>query len=126
MAGKRVLVIEDDPANLRLMILLLKAAGHQVTGASNGGEGLEAARREVPDLILCDGRMPDMTGVEVARHIRADEATADIPMIAVTGLVRTGDTGQLFEAGFNGFIAKPFDIKAFVSQVSAFLGGAGK
>ncbi|HZW21750.1 response regulator [Noviherbaspirillum sp.] len=126
MAGKRLLVIEDDPANLRLMLLLLNAAGYQATGVASGGEGLEAARRAPPDLILCDGRMPDMTGVEVARHIRADEATADIPMIAVTGLVRTGDTGQLFEAGFNGFIAKPFDIKAFVSQVSAFLGGAGK
>ena len=121
MAGKRVLVIEDDPANLRLMVLLLKAAGHQVTGVSSGGEGLEAARRDLPDLILCDGRMPDMTGFQVARQIRDDAATAAIPMVAVTGLARDGDHSELLAAGFNGCIAKPFDIKAFATQVAAFL-----
>ena len=120
MAGKRMLVIEDDPANLRLMMLLLKAAGHQVTGASNGEEGIEAARREIPDLILCDGRMPDMSGFEVARQLRGDAATAAITMVAVTGLAR-GDVGDLIEAGFNGYIAKPFDIKTFASQVIGFL-----
>ncbi|HYC41917.1 MAG TPA: response regulator [Noviherbaspirillum sp.] len=123
MAGKRLLVIEDDPANLRLMVLLLKAAGHQVTGASNGGSGLEAARRELPDLILCDGRMPDMTGCEVARQIRSDAATSGIPMIAVTGLARDGDRGELLEAGFNGYIVKPFDVKTFAAQVADFLPG---
>lgn len=123
MAGKRLLVIEDDPANLRLMVLLLKAAGHQVTGAENGTTGLEAARRELPDLILCDGRMPDLTGFEVARRIRSDAATAGIPMIAVTGLVRDADQGELLEAGFNGFIAKPFDVKTFAAQVADFLPG---
>jgi CheY-like chemotaxis protein len=121
MAGKRLLVIEDDPANLRLMVLLLKAAGHQVTGAPNGEAGLEAARRELPDLILCDGRMPDMTGFEVAREIRSDAATAGIPMVAVTGLVRSADHDELLKAGFNGFIAKPFDVKTFAAQVADFL-----
>ncbi|WP_420473437.1 response regulator [Noviherbaspirillum sp. ST9] len=121
MAGKRVLVIEDDSANLRLMLLLLKAAGHQVTGASNGGDGLEAARRELPDLILCDGRMPDMTGFDVARQIRSEPATAGIPMVAVTGLASAGDHSELLAAGFNGYISKPFDIKTFATQVGAFL-----
>ena len=121
MAGKRLLVIEDDPANLRLMVLLLKAAGHQVTGASNGEAGLEAARRELPDLILCDGRMPDMTGFEVARQIRSDAATAGIPMVAVTGLAREGDRGELIDAVVNGHIVKPFDVKTFAAQVGAFL-----
>lgn len=123
MAGKRVLVIEDDPANLRLMVLLLKAAGHQVNGVSNGGDGLEAARRDLPELILCDGRMPDMSGFDVARQIRSDAATAAIPMVAVTGLVRDSDHGELLAAGFNGYISKPFDIKTFAAQVEAFLPG---
>lgn len=123
MAGKRVLVIEDDPANLRLMVLLLKAAGHQVTGVSNGGDGLETARRDLPDLILCDGRMPDMSGFDVVRQIRSDAATAGIPMVAVTGLVRDGDQGELLAAGFNGYISKPFDIKTFAAQAEAFLPG---
>lgn len=121
MAGKRVLVIEDDPANLRLMVLLLKAAGYQVTGVSCGGDGLGAARRDLPDLILCDGRMPDMTGFEVAREIRNDAATAAIPMVAVTGLARPGDHDELLAAGFNGYISKPFDIKTFAAQVAEFL-----
>ena len=125
MAGKRVLVIEDDSANLRLMLLLLKAAGHEVTGAANGEAGLEAARRDIPDLILCDGRMPDMSGFEVVRQLRSDAATAHIPVIAVTGLARDGGAGQLSEAGFNGYISKPFDIKTFAAQVSAFLPEAG-
>lgn len=123
MAGKRVLVIEDDPANLRLMVLLLKAAGHQVTGVSNGRDGLETARRDLPDLILCDGRMPDMSGFDVVRQIRSDAATAAIPMVAVTGLVRDGDQGELLAAGFNGYISKPFDIKTFAAQAEAFLPG---
>ncbi|OWW21417.1 response regulator [Noviherbaspirillum denitrificans] len=121
MAGKRLLVIEDDPANLRLMVLLLKAAGHEVTGALNGGEGLLAARRDLPDLILCDGRMPDMTGIEVLRSLRGDAATAGIPMVAVTGLARDGEVHELLDAGFNGYIAKPFDIKTFAAQVASFL-----
>lgn len=121
MAGKRVLVIEDDSANLRLMVLLLKAAGYQVTGVSCGGDGLEAARRDLPDLILCDGRMPDMTGFEVAREIRNDAATAAIPMVVVTGLARPGDHDELLAAGFNGYISKPFDIKTFAAQVAEFL-----
>jgi CheY-like chemotaxis protein len=126
MAGKHVLVIEDDPANLRLMVLLLKAAGHQVVGAASGEEGLKAVRQDRPDLILCDGRMPDMSGFEVAQQIRGNAATADIPVVAVTGLAREGETRQrLAEAGFNGYIAKPFDIKTFATQVAAFLGEDG-
>lgn len=121
MAGKRVLVIEDDSANLRLMMLLLKAAGHQVTGASNGESGLEAARRDMPDLILCDGRMPDMSGFDVVRDIRSNATTAGIPMVAVTGLARDNEARQLLDAGFNGYIAKPFEIKTFAAQVAGFL-----
>ena len=121
MAGKRLVVIEDDPANLRLMVLLLKAAGHQVIGASNGTEGLDAVRKEIPDLILCDGRMPDMSGIEVVQTIRGDAAMANIPVVAVTGLVRDVDSRELLAAGFNGYIAKPFDIKTFAVQVAGFL-----
>lgn len=121
MAGKRLLVIEDDSANLRLMLLLLKTAGYDVSGASNGGEGLEAARSNMPDLILCDGRMPDMNGIDVVRSLRANAATAAIPVIAVTGLARDGEARELLDAGFNGYIAKPFDIKTFATQVAGFL-----
>ncbi|HYD62537.1 MAG TPA: response regulator [Noviherbaspirillum sp.] len=120
MAGKRVLVIEDDPANLRLMVILLKSAGHEVTGALDGEAGLAIALRDMPDLVLCDGRMPMLSGFEVVRQLRADPATAGIPVVAVTGLVRD-EGGELAEAGFNGVISKPFDIKTFARDVGRFL-----
>jgi len=121
MAGKRILVIEDDPSNLRLMLLLLKTAGHTATGVDSGTAGLEAARRERPDLVLCDGCLPDIDGFEVARQLREDAALAGLKLVAVTGLARPGETDRLIEAGFHGFIGKPFDIKTFVSEVGRFL-----
>lgn len=126
MAGEsgshaRILVIEDDPANLRLMTILLKSAGHAVVGAASGEDGLAAARRDLPDLILCDGHMPGMDGFGVVKRIRGDDALCAIPVIAVTGMTRSEDQDRLLAAGFNGYIAKPFDIKDFVRQVAAFL-----
>ncbi len=120
MAGKRVLVIEDDPPNLRLMMILLRSVGHEVTGAPDGEEGLAIALRDVPDLVLCDGRMPNLSGFEVVQALRANAATAGIPVVAVTALAR--DSGrELAEAGFNGVIEKPFDIKTFAREVGRFL-----
>lgn len=122
MAGKRILIIEDDPANLRLMMLLLNAAGHAATGAGSGEQGLAAARREPPDLILCDGCMPGLSGLDVIGQVRSDQALAGIPVVAVTGLARTGQAQELLDAGFTGYIAKPFAIKTFAAEVQRFLG----
>ena len=121
MAGKNILVIEDDPANLRLMTLLLQTSGHKVTVATTGLAGIEAAQRERPDLILCDGYMPEMDGFGVVEHVRNDPALCHIPVVAVTGLVRTEPGEKLLAAGFNGLIAKPFDIKTFAGEVAKFL-----
>jgi CheY-like chemotaxis protein len=120
MAGKRILVIEDDPANLRLMVLLLQISGHRVTGASTGLAGLDAAQRDRPDLILCDGYMPELDGFGVVRRVRADPALCTIPVVAVTGLVHTGQSDRLLAAGFNGCIDKPFDIKTFAGEVAQY------
>jgi len=121
MAGRHILVIDDDPVSLRLMLLLLRTAGHSAVGASSGEEGLAAAQAEMPDLVLCDGRMPHLDGFEVVKRIRAIDALAAVPVVAVTGLTRTGEGGYLLDAGFDGYIAKPFDIKSFASEVSRFL-----
>ena len=121
MAGKNILVIEDDPANLRLMTLLLQKSGHRVTGATTGLEGVEAAQRDRPDLILCDGYMPEMDGFGVVRHVRNDPALCHIPVVAVTGLLRTEPGDKLLAAGFAGCIAKPFDIKTFAAEVAKFM-----
>jgi CheY-like chemotaxis protein len=117
----RILVIEDDLANLRLITILLKNAGHEVIGEMSGEDGLAAARRAPPDLILCDGHLPGMDGFGVVREVRNDAELRAIPVVAVTGLARTEDREALLAAGFDGYIPKPFDIKDFARQATAFL-----
>ncbi|HYD96182.1 MAG TPA: response regulator [Noviherbaspirillum sp.] len=114
-------MIEDDSANLRLMLLLLNAAGHRASGAANGESGLAAMRQDLPDLVLCDGCLPDIDGFEVIGRVRADAGLARVPVIAVTGLARSGETDRLLAAGFDGCIGKPFDIKTFAADVGRFL-----
>jgi len=119
----RVLVIEDNLANLELMTYLLRAFRHQVITAENGEAGIDIALREWPDLILCDLLLPGMDGYAVVRHIRAgSQARISIPIIAVTALAMEGDREKGLSAGFNGYISKPIDPEEFVMQVDGFLG----
>jgi len=87
----RVLIIEDNPANLELMAYLLGAYGHTVFTAQDGRQGLEAARREHPDLIICDVQLPEMDGYEVARWLKSDAELRHVPLVAVTALAMVGD-----------------------------------
>ena len=119
----RVLVIEDNLANLELMTYLLRAFRHQVMTAENGEAGIDIALREWPDLILCDLLLPGMDGYAVVRHIRTgSQARISIPIIAVTALAMEGDREKGLSAGFNGYISKPIDPEEFVMQVDGFLG----
>ena len=118
----RILVIEDNPTNLQLVVYLLEAFGHQVGGAKEGAEGIEMARQQRPDLILLDIHMPRMDGYEVAHRLRDDPACRHIPIIAVTALAMVGDKEKLLAAGFNGYISKPIDPETFAARVQEFLG----
>ena len=115
----RVLVVEDNPANLQLMLYLLKAFGHSVTPASDGPTGLRSAQGGDYDLILCDVLMPELDGFEFARRYKAARKTA--PLVAVTALAMVGDKEALLAAGFDGYIPKPIDPEKFVAQIDAFL-----
>lgn len=117
----RILIIEDNEANLELMVYLLNAFNHTPIGATDGEQGLAAARREKPDLIVCDVHMPAMDGYAVARQIKADPTLRDIPLIAVTALAMMGDRDKVMEAGFDGYLTKPIDPEMFVSNIDAFL-----
>lgn len=117
----RILIIEDNPANLELMSYLLKAFGHTALAASDGEEGLRTAGRELPDLIVCDVQMPRMDGYEVARRAKADPVLQKIPLIAVTAFAMGGDRARALAAGFDGYMAKPIDPTAFVQQVETYL-----
>lgn len=117
----RVLVVEDNLANLELMTYLLGAFGYATTQAIDGNAALELLRRERPDLVICDIQLPDMDGFEVARRLKADSTFEGIPLVAVTALAMVGDRGKTLDAGFDGYIAKPINPESFVSEVEAFL-----
>jgi len=122
----RILVIEDNAENLELMSYLLRAFQHTVFSARHGEEGLEAARRDRPDLILCDLQMPKLDGYGVARAIRGDARLSDLPLVAVTAYAMRGDRDQVIAAGFTGYITKPIVPEEFVGQVESFLAPHGQ
>jgi two-component system cell cycle response regulator len=119
--GFRILVIEDNADNLELMTYLLKAFGHTTLVAADGISGLDLARCESPDLILCDIQMPGMSGYQVVRELQNDPTLAQIPRVAVTALAMVGDREKVLAAGFEGYIAKPIVPEDFVPLVEKFL-----
>jgi len=117
----RILIIEDNPANLELMGYLLRCSGHEVLIATDGPEGLDCAQMEAPDLIICDIQMPRMTGFEVALHLKGNDQLKHIPLVAITAFAMVGDRERVLAGGFDGYLAKPIDPEAFVGQIEAFL-----
>src|SRR5581483_3313039 len=120
----RVLIVEDDAVSQELMGFLIRAFGHEVLTAGNGREGVEAARRELPALILMDVRMPVMTGLEAVLELKRDISAAirHIPVIAVTAFAMVGDRDQMLRAGFDGYITKPINPETFLQQIQPYLG----
>lgn len=117
----RILIIEDNPANIELMVYLLDAFGHKLLQAYNGEEGVENARKELPDLIICDIHLPKMDGYGVLKQLKSEIPLQHIPVIAVTALAMVGDREKLLDAGFDGYIAKPIEPEAFIGQVEKFI-----
>lgn len=117
----RILVIEDNPDNLALAVYLLRAAGHDTLEASDGVEGVRAARDALPDLIVCDLQMPVLNGFEVLQHLRVDPATRAIPVVAVTAFSMPGDRARAEAAGFDGYLSKPIDPERFAQQIGEHL-----
>ena len=117
----KILVIEDNRANLELMSYLLRAFGHEVTPIANALEGWSAAQSAAFDVVVSDVLMPGIDGFEFARRFKSDERLRDTPLIAVTALAMVGDKERVLAAGFDGYIAKPIDPEAFVPTVQSFI-----
>lgn len=117
----RILVVEDNPANLKLAIFLLESAGHTVLNASDAEAGLTLARNELPNLILMDIQLPGMDGLEAIMELKRDEATRAIPVIALTALAMKGDEERIRAAGCDGYIAKPLRYREFLATITAQL-----
>jgi two-component system cell cycle response regulator DivK len=116
-----VLLVEDNPANMRLAVALLESAGHCVINATNAETGLTLAREQQPQLILMDIQLPGMDGLEATGLLKQDEATRGIPVIALTALAMKGDEERIRAAGCDGYIAKPLDYKDFLAVIAARL-----
>ncbi len=117
----RILVIEDNLANLELMAYLLKAYGYELVSASNGEDGLKAALSEDPDIIICDVHLPRLDGYDVVSVLKEHPALRSIPVIAVTALAMVGDREKLLDAGFDGYISKPIDPETFIDEIGKFV-----
>lgn len=117
----RVLIIEDNAANMELMAYLLQAYGHEPLQATDGERGTELAQRQFPDLIICDVHLPKMDGRAVVRYLKNDPVLQRIPVIAVTALAMVGDREKLLADGFDAYISKPIEPEAFIDQVEKYL-----
>lgn len=120
----RILIIEDNPANIELMSFLLGAYGHTPLSAADGPRGVAAARSDRPDLIACDVNLPGMDGFAVLAALRQEPALAGVPILAVTALAMSGDREKVLAAGFDGYISKPIEPESFVAELEAFLAPA--
>lgn len=117
----RILMIEDNAQNRYLARFLLEQRGHTVLAAETGPDGLAAAARERPDLILLDIQLPGMDGHAVARTLKADVALRHIPIVAVTSYAMVGDREACLAAGAEGYLEKPINPETFVAEIERFL-----
>ena len=116
-----ILIVEDNPKNLKLVRDLLQAKGYATLEAASAETGLELARAHLPALILMDIRLPGMGGIDALRELRADPATAGIPVIAITASVMQHNRREIEAAGFDGFIEKPINVRGFLETVRVVL-----
>lgn len=117
----KILVVDDDPAGLELILTLLKHHGATSTGATNGAEGLAFARQLKPHFIISDLSMPVMNGWQMIKELKQDRETMEIPIIALTAHVMRGDREKAIAAGCHNYLSKPIDPYNFVSQLRAIL-----
>jgi two-component system cell cycle response regulator DivK len=122
-----ILIVEDNDKNLKLVRDVLQVKGYTTIEAGTAEEGIRLAHEHTPDLILMDIHLPGMSGLEALKLLRADTATAAMPVIAVTASVMQQDRKQITEAGFDAYVGKPISLKEFLDAVRSVLelkGGA--
>ena len=123
---KTALIVEDNALNLKLMRDLLEASGIETLQTKGGSQALEMVREHRPDIVLMDIQLPDVSGLDVTRQLKADAELSDIPIIAVTALALRGDEERVLEAGCDAYISKPISVASFLDEVRKFLGEDGE
>ncbi|GAB4512294.1 MAG: response regulator [Anaerolineae bacterium] len=117
----KILYVEDNPQNMRLVRKILKHEGYTVLEAENGTDGIRVATTEKPDLILMDVNLPDMDGLEVTRILKTEHNLKDVPIIALTANAMVGDREKALEAGCDGYLPKPISKADLVATVAEYL-----
>ena len=120
-AAPVVLIVEDNPRNLKLVRDVLNHAGYRTLEAGNAEDGLALARADRPSLVLMDVQLPGMDGVEALAQLRTDRETAGIPVVALTAFAMKDDRERFASAGFDGYLEKPLDVRALPVKVAALL-----
>lgn len=120
---KKILIVEDNPANMKLASFLLEHAGYGVLRAGNAVEGIALARAHFPSLILMDIQLPGMDGLEATRIIKADALLRGIKVVALTAFAMKDDEQRILAAGCDAYIAKPIQYRAFLAEVARLLSG---
>jgi len=115
--GERILVVEDNELNMKLFRDVLVAKGFRALEATTGGEAIDLAVEQTPDLVLMDIQLPDADGVDVLRRLRTDDRTAAIPVLAVTAQAMQGDRERFLAAGFDGYVSKPLHVGELIDTV---------
>ena len=118
---KTILVVEDNELNMKLFHDLLETRGYNVVQTRNGMEALKLARQHNPDLIIMDIQLPEISGLEVTKWIKEEDALKAIPIIAVTAFAMKGDEEKIRESGCEAYIAKPMSVINFLNTVERFL-----
>jgi two-component system cell cycle response regulator DivK len=122
-ATRTILIVEDNEKNMKLVRDILRHQGYATIEATTGGDGVRLASERRPDLILMDIQLPDMNGIEALRLIRTDHALDGVAVIAVSASVMPEDQQKIVASGFDAFVTKPINLKAFVDTVRRHLGG---
>lgn len=123
MAGEHILIVEDNPKNLKLLRDVLQFRGYVISAAETAEAGVVLARAEQPALIFMDIQLPGMDGREATQVLKADTNTRHIPIIALTAFAMKGDRERLLAEGFDGYVSKPINIKEIPQVVEQYLSG---
>jgi CheY-like chemotaxis protein len=121
MADERILVIDDDPVNLKLTRVLLSSEGYLVRTAADASEALQVLKEFTPQLILVDIQLPGIDGLELSRQLRRDPTTRHVPMVGLTAYAMKGDEERILAAGLDGYISKPIDTRTVPATIASYL-----
>jgi len=118
---KKILIVEDNELNMKLFNDLLQAHGYETIQTMDGRDVLDIVRAQMPDLIVMDIQLPEISGLEVTKMLKADDMLKAIPVIAVTAFAMKGDEEKIREGGCEGYLAKPISVPSFLETIASFL-----